>query len=174
MAKNIEIKASVLNRENLVALIEQVADSGPVAIRQDDTFFRCSNGRLKLRQLSPNHGELIYYNRPDTSGPKESFYIITETTEPEQLRKTLDLALGVTARVRKKRLLYMYGVTRIHVDEVEGLGDFVELEVVLGDSDTFEMGQKIAEELMILLDIKAGELLIGAYVDMISEIKLND
>ena len=167
MAKNIEIKASVLNKENLVALVEQVADSGPVEIRQDDTFFRCSNGRLKLRQLSPNHGELIYYNRPDTSGPKESFYIITETTEPEQLRKTLDLALGVTGRVKKKRLLFTYGVTRIHLDEVEGLGDFVELEVVLDDSDTIESGRRIAEDLMIRLEINKDELLEGAYVDMI-------
>ena len=167
MAKNIEIKASVLNKENLVALVEQVADSGPVEIRQDDTFFRCSNGRLKLRQLSPNHGELIYYNRPDTSGPKESFYIITETTEPEQLRKTLDLALGVTGRVKKKRLLYMYGVTWIHLDAVEGLGNFVELEVVLDDSDTIESGRRIAEDLMIRLEINKDELLEGAYVDMI-------
>ena len=167
MAKNIEIKARVLNKDYLVALVEQVADSGPVEIRQDDTFFRCSNGRLKLRQLSPNHGELIYYNRPDTSGPKESFYIITETTEPEQLRKTLDLALGVTGRVRKKRLLYMYGVTRIHLDAVEGLGNFVELEVVLDDSDTIESGRLIAEDLMIRLEIRKEDMLEGAYVDMI-------
>ncbi len=166
MAKNIEIKASVLNKDNLVALVEQVADSGPVEIRQDDTFFRCSNGRLKLRLLSPNYGELIYYNRPDISGPKISNYSISVTTEPERLQKTLEVALGITGRVLKKRLLYMFGATRIHVDEVVGLGSFVELEVVLSDSDPIELGEQIAEELMMRLGIKDEDLLEGAYVDM--------
>jgi predicted adenylyl cyclase CyaB len=163
MARNIEIKAIVLNRDNLVALLKQIAESDPVEIWQDDTFFRCSNGRLKLRQLSPNHGELIYYERPDTSGPKESSYVISTTTEPKQLRKTLKSALGVTGRVRKKRLLYMCGATRIHLDEVEELGDFVELEVVLGDTDTSDDGQRI--------DIKKDDLLEGAYVDMIPTLR---
>ena len=79
----------------------------------------------------------------------------------------MESALGVAGRVRKKRLLYMCGATRIHLDEVEGLGDFVELEVVLCDTDMIETGQRIAEELMIQLEIKKGDLLEGAYVDMI-------
>jgi predicted adenylyl cyclase CyaB len=166
MARNIEIKAIVRNRDNLVALVEQIAESGAIEISQDDTFFRCSNGRLKLRQLSPNQGELIYYERPDTSGPKESSYLISKTAEPEQLRKTLESALGVTGRVKKKRLLYLCGATRIHLDEVEELGDFVELEVVLCDTDTVETGLRIAEDLMVQLDIKKDDLLEGAYVDM--------
>ena len=80
----------------------------------------------------------------------------------------MGLALGVTGRVKKKRLLYMYGVTRIHVDEVEGLGDFVELEVVLGDTETVESGQHVADDLMIRLEIEKGDLLDGAYVDMLA------
>ena len=168
MPRNIEIKAKIADRKPLIIKVENIADSGPLEIRQDDTFFSCTNGRLKLRQLSPILGELIYYERPDISGPKTSTYVITVTTEPEQLRKTLELALGVTGRVRKKRLLYMCGATRIHVDEVEGLGDFVEIEVVIDDSDTVEAGQRIAEEMMKQLDIKESDLLTGAYVDMIA------
>jgi predicted adenylyl cyclase CyaB len=171
MARNIEIKVRVTNRDDLIALIEKIADGGPVEIRQDDTFFRCTNGRLKLRELSPDHGELIYYERTDISGPKTSTYDISETREPEQLRKTLESALGVTGRVRKKRLLYMCGATRIHVDEVEGLGNFVELEVVLNDSDTVGIGQQIAEDLMMRFKIKDSDLLSGAYVDMMPKFR---
>lgn len=167
MERNIEIKARVINREDLIVKIEKIAASGPVVIDQDDTFFHCSDGRLKLRELSGEHGELIYYHRPNVSGPKTSTYIISATSEPGKMRDILSSVLGVTGRVRKKRLLYMCGVTRIHVDEVEGLGDFVELEVVLDDTDTVETGQRIAEELMIRLDIKNDDLLEGAYVDMV-------
>lgn len=167
MARNIEIKARILDRDKLVVLVGQIADSGPIEIIQNDTFFNCPNGRLKLRELSPTHGKLIYYVRPNTSGPKTSTYMISETSEPEQLRNTLELALGVTGYIRKKRLLYMCGATRIHIDEVEELGNFVELEVVLQETDSVETGQLIAEDLMMRLDIKKDDLLEGAYVDML-------
>jgi predicted adenylyl cyclase CyaB len=168
MARNIEIKARIVDKKLLIIKVEKITTGAPIEIRQDDTFFCCINGRLKLWQLSPILGELIYYARPDMPGPKMSTYVITETTEPEQLRKTLESALGINGRVRKKRLLYMCGTTRIHIDEVEGLGDFVELEVVLDDADTVETGQRIAEELMMQLGIRLEDLQEGAYVDMLS------
>lgn len=171
MSRNIEIKAKIRDLDSLVTLVEKIADSGPVVIEQEDTFFHCPDGRLKLRVLSDNCGELIYYHRPDISGPKTSTYIISETSEPGNLRKIMASVLGVTGRVRKKRLLYMCGATRIHLDEVEELGDFVELEVVLGDTDTFDDGQRIAEGLMVRLDIKKDDLLEGAYVDMIPTLR---
>lgn len=167
MGRNIEIKARIFDSDNLIALVKIVADSGPVEIFQDDTFFHCQKGRLKLRELSPTHGQLIYYERPDGSGPKTSTYTISETTEPEQLRKTLASALGITGRSRKKRLLFMCGATRIHIDEVEGLGNFVELEVVLDDAGTVESGQLVAEELMNQLCILEKDLVEKAYVDML-------
>ena len=171
MSRNIEIKAKIRDLDSLVTLVEKIADSGPVVIEQDDTFFHCPDGRLKLRVLSDNCGELIYYHRPDIGGPKTSTYIISETSEPGNLRKIMASVLGVTGRVRKKRLLYMCGATRIHLDEVEELGDFVELEVVLSDTDTLDDGQRIAEELMVRLDIKKDDLLEGAYVDMIPTLR---
>jgi predicted adenylyl cyclase CyaB len=167
LARNIEIKARVRNRKDLIDKIETIADSSPVVIDQDDTFFHCSDGRLKLRELSGNHGELIYYHRPNISGPKTSTYIISEISESGKMRDILSSVLGVKGRIRKKRILYMCGSTRIHIDNVEIPGNFVELEVVLDDAETVETGQRIAEELMIRLDINKSDLLEGAYVDML-------
>jgi adenylate cyclase class IV len=64
-------------------------------------------------------------------------------------------------------MLYMAGKTRIHIDNVDGLGSFLELEVVLDDSDTVESGQNIAENLLCLLGVQPADLIEGAYVDML-------
>jgi len=167
MARNVEIKAKLHDPHIIISRVEQIADSGPVMIDQDDTFFHCSDGRLKLRELSANQGELILYHRPDVSGPKTSTYIISQTSEPGKMREILSAVLGVAGRVRKRRHLYLCGSTRIHIDDVEGLGDFVELEVVLDNSDSVESGQQIAEELMTRLGIQSGDLVEVAYIDMI-------
>lgn len=167
MSRNVEIKAKLLDPQIIISRVEEIADGDPELIEQDDTFFNCPDGRLKLRELSANQGELILYHRPDVSGPKTSMYVISRTSEPGTMREILTAVLGVTGRVRKHRRLYQCGSTRIHIDDVEGLGNFVELEVVLDDSDSVEAGQRIAEEMMKQLDVKERDLLTGAYVDMI-------
>jgi len=167
LARNVEIKARI---ENLSALLERataVSDSDPVEISQDDTFFSCANGRLKLRELSPSHGQLIFYQRADARGPKESNYFISNTSEPASLRQTLALSLGVSGRVRKRRRLFLVGNIRVHLDHVEGLGHFVELEVVLTEGESIEAGRVAAHNLMKQLGISEESLLDGAYVDML-------
>lgn len=77
MARNIEIKARIDSVESLWPLVVNIADEGPIEIIQDDTFFACSNGRLKLRTFSDHDGQLIFYQRPDNAGPKQSFYVIS-------------------------------------------------------------------------------------------------
>lgn len=167
MARNIEIKARVDNPAALLQRALEICDSGPTEILQDDTFFNCSNGRLKLRELSPTHGELIFYRRADLPGPKESDYVISTTGEPETLRHTLTLALGISGRVRKRRTLFLVGNTRIHIDDVEGLGNFMELEVVLREGESAETGNSTAIDLMTSLGINEKSLVSGAYVDML-------
>ena len=167
MARNVEIKARVADREALVRRAQAVAPDGPVVIVQDDTFFHCDNGRVTLRKLSDDRGELIFYRRADARGPKESFYIRSATSAPDAMRESLARAYGVTGRVRKHRTLYLAGRTRIHVDRVEGLGDFVELEVVLADDESADAGWREAEELMAKLGIDASALVEGAYVDLL-------
>lgn len=167
MASNIEIKARVDDFDALKARAESLSDKPLEIIPQEDTFFNTEKGRLKIRVLAPDLGYLIYYERPDQDGPKRSDYHLAETRDPENLKTALSLALGVRGVVRKTRYLYMAGQTRIHLDDVEGLGHFVELEVVMRAGQSDAEGQDIAEELMLRLEVREDALLEGAYMDLL-------
>jgi adenylate cyclase class IV len=167
--RNIEIKARVSDLAAVEARAGAIADSGPVDIAQDDTFFACPRGRLKLRELAPDRGQLIHYHRPDQGGPKLSDYVIAPTSDPAALREALTRAYGVAGRVRKHRRLYLAGRTRIHLDRVEGLGDFMELEVVLGAGDDTAGGEAEARRIMQALGVAEADLIEGAYVDLMGD-----
>ncbi len=167
MPVNIEIKAHTNDFDGLRNKAEQLSDTPCQVIPQEDIFFNCPRGRIKLRQLSAQHGQLVYYERQDMSGPKHSDYHIFETTDPAGLKWILSQAYGVRGVIKKVRFLYMVGQTRIHLDEVEGLGQFVELEVVLRPEQSDADGQAIAEALMSKLDIEDQDLIASAYLDLI-------
>jgi predicted adenylyl cyclase CyaB len=169
MARNIEIKARIANTAELTRKLAAIADSGPAEIVQDDTFFNCSAGRLKLRAFPDGRGELILYRRADCEGPKESFYLISPTTSPCSLREILSLALGEAGRVAKRRTLFLIGRTRVHLDLVKDLGEFLELEVVLSDGEPPEAGIAEVRALMERLGIDSSQLIEGAYVDLLNK-----
>ena len=85
MPSNIEIKARVADPARKRTLAERLAQSPPTVLHQQDTFFPCAHGRLKLRQLSEARGELIAYHRADVSGTKQSDYLIHPTNDPATL-----------------------------------------------------------------------------------------
>lgn len=116
---------------------------------------------------SDTPSQLVYYSRPDTEGPKLSDYSLSPVSNPEELHEVLSAALGQLGVVKKTRYLYLYGQTRIHLDQVEGLGNFMELEVVLTPDQTLEQGKKIADELMQKLEISERDLISGAYLDQL-------
>ncbi len=147
VARNVEVKARVADLSEVEARARLVATEGPVDIAQDDTFFACSRGRLKVREFTDGRGELIHYLRDDESGPKISDYLISPISSPEVLRESLSRAFGVIGRVRKHRRLYLVDRTRIHLDAVDGLGHFVELEVVLSDGESLEAGTSVARSI---------------------------
>ncbi len=169
MPRNIEIKAHVADLDALAARTAALADAGPTAIAQDDTFFACRDprDRLKLRDYGDGTGHLIFYRRPDQAGPKESFYVLSPTSAPAALRDALTLANGLAGRVVKRRTLFMVGRTRVHLDRVDGLGDFMELEVVLDDGESPDVGVREAQALMARLGIEPRALVEGAYVDLL-------
>jgi predicted adenylyl cyclase CyaB len=169
MPTNIEIKARVRDMAALRRRAEAVSDTPVQVIPQEDTFFHVPKGRLKLRLLKPDYAQLVYYERPDQDGPKRSNYHIYATHDPEGLITALGLALGIRGVVRKTRYLYLAGQTRIHLDDVEGLGQFMELEVVLREDQSDAEGQSIAEDLMIRLGICKEDLLEGAYMDLLDK-----
>jgi predicted adenylyl cyclase CyaB len=169
MARNIEIKAWIESVEAMSIKAAALADQGPIEILQDDTFFTCERGRLKLRAFSANEGQLIFYQRPNQIGPKESFFIISPTSSPDTLREALSLAYGQAGRVRKHRTLYCVGRTRVHLDRVEALGHFLELEVVLSEAEPLARGVEEANTLLAALGIAPMQLIEGAYIDLLSQ-----
>jgi predicted adenylyl cyclase CyaB len=168
MARNVEIKARIEDIDSILPKVAALADHGPIEIVQDDTFFICEQGRLKLRAFSSGEGQLIFYQRADRQGPRVSFYVVSNTSSPETLRECLALAYGQLGCVHKKRILYLVGKTRIHLDRVDGLGDFVELEVVLGEGESIESGENTARDFMQKLNIQADQIIEKAYIDLLS------
>ena len=170
MPRNVEIKARLPDAsvfERLLRRAEALATETPVWLEQDDTFFHCAQGRLKLRVVEGGAAELIAYERPDLPGPKTSTYVRTAVADAQGMRSALAAACGVLGRVRKLRLLLMAGRTRIHLDAVDGLGHFLELEVVLQDGEDDRDGVGEAQALLARLGVPAAWLVRGAYLDML-------
>ena len=170
MPTNVEFKARIASVAALLPRAIALADDPPQRICHDDTFFDVAHGRLKLRVFGDGSGELIHYLRPDDDGPKRSDYVIAPVHSPELLRDVLAHACGQIGRVRKRRTLLLAGQTRIHLDQVEGLGDFLELEVVMREDQTEDEGRAIALALMAELGIGVQALVGRAYIDLLAEL----
>jgi adenylate cyclase len=168
MPRNIEIKARIGSVEALLPQVRLIADQGPWEIRQDDTYFACRGGRLKLRTGPENAGELIYYRRDNQGAPKESFYLRSPSSDPASLRELLTQALGQIGRIEKLRTLFLCGRTRIHLDKVTGLGDFLELEVVLAEHESIAQGIAEANALRMQLGVDSSQLIEGSYLDLMA------
>jgi adenylate cyclase class IV len=169
MPRNIEIKARIDTIEALLPHARALAEGEPEWIEQDDTFFGVALGRLKLRQLGDGHAELIHYHRADGPEARPSDYVRVPVADAAALREALARGCGVLGRVRKRRLLLRLGQTRLHLDRVEGLGDFVELEVVLRDGQSDDEGRAIAEGWMQRLGLLRAPRLGGAYLDQLRD-----
>jgi predicted adenylyl cyclase CyaB len=110
---------------------------------------------------------LIAYDRPDAAGPKESVYTRVRCGDAAEVAHALETVLPVRGQVRKHREVFNIGRTRVHLDQVEQLGSFVELEVVLDDHEAAEAGRREAEFLMKALSISPSTLVSGAYIDLL-------
>ena len=169
MPRNIEVKARIGSVESLLPIAQAVAGAKPEIIPQDDTFFRVPPGRLKLREFADGSAELIHYHRPDHGDAKASDYVRVAVPDASALREALARGCGLLGRVRKERLLLRVNEggfnTRIHIDRVENLGDFMELEVVLQPGQQDAGGAAEAERLMAALGLRAAPRLAGSYLD---------
>jgi hypothetical protein len=133
----------------------------------------CSPGRLEHTTHEPLISRAILAEVPlaglsFSAAAKQSDYEITAVADPESLLSVLSRALGVPQTVVKTRVLYLVGQTRVHLDSVDGLGDFLELEVVLRPGQDMAQGQAIAADLMDRLGIRDEDLCSTAYADMLS------
>ncbi|XP_072943132.1 uncharacterized protein [Epargyreus clarus] len=175
--RNVEIKAKVHDYDKICSIAKDLSGGTPTLIKQDDTFYKVNDGRLKMRFYADSAATLVRYSRDDQDGPKLCNYELLEfskdTTESQKARlldNMLKKCLGVRGRVVKERKLYMVGQTRVHIDTVEDLGHFMELEVVLRPDQTLEEGQAIAKDLQTKLGVHDEDLIKGAYVDLLDKV----
>ena len=168
MPMNIEIKAKAGDWEAQLAQSRAMSQREELLL-QEDTFFKCGAGRLKLRDVGAG-GEsyLIFYQRADQAGPKSSMYDTSPVKDPASMKELLRRSLGADLTVTKKRTVFLSGQTRIHFDEVEGLGRFIEIEVCLKPGQSEREGLALAKEFMARLQIADSDLLEEAYIDMLT------
>lgn len=179
---NFEFKARLHDLPNIKSVLLARAAGSAGILQQTDTYFYVSSGRLKLREIVyesqtthvPQRAEsqLIFYQRPDHAAVKRSDYHIAPIGEAAMLREVLALALGVRVMVKKRRTLYLLpmkngGSIRIHLDQVEGLGDFVEVEA-LAHADEFAAAAEVeAQVLLQAFHITENDLISGSYADLL-------
>jgi homotetrameric cytidine deaminase len=143
--RNIELKALDPDPARSLAVCRELGAEDKGVLRQRDTYFRARAGRLKLREEEPGGAVLIQYDRPDGAQARESRYRLTRVEDPDELRASLDAALGTLVVVDKERHLLLWDGVRIHLDTVQGLGAFVELEgVAPPESDLGPEREKVA------------------------------
>ena len=166
--RNIELKARLHDLPAARRVAETLATERLDPQEQVDTYFRCTNGRLKLRQISGRAAELVWYVRPSDRQPKASDYHIMPVEQPESLLVSLRAALGIVNVVRKRREIYLLHNVRIHLDDVEGLGQFLEFEAVLSPETDETAAHEQLKRLMAEFKIRPEDLLAGSYTDMVS------
>jgi len=169
VARNVEIKARIDSVAALLPRARALADGDAVLIEQDDSFYAVPHGRLKLRRYGDGRAHLVHYHRADQAEAKASDYVLVDVPDADALDQALARGCGRLGRVRKQRRLLMVGQTRIHLDQVHGLGDFMELEVVLHDGQTDAEGQAIADALMHALGLDDAPRIAGAYRDLLAQ-----
>ncbi len=168
MARNIEIKARVRDEQRIRRYMAEYGRLHETQ-HQRDVFFHARDGRLKLRCFPDGTGVLVAYTRPDQTGPKMSDYTLAPVADARKLEEALTRSIGVRGVVEKSREIAIVGQTRVHLDAVDGLGTFMELEVVLRPEQLEQDGRAVAEELMSSLGIEQADLLDRAYMDMLEE-----
>ena len=164
---NFELKARDPAPERSLRACRALGAEDRGTLRQRDTFFQVAHGRLKLREQDPGGAELIQYDRANTACARRSRYRLVRVDDPETLRAALAEALGTLVVVEKERRLFVTGNVRIHLDRVEGLGTFVELEAVVTSGARAEDEAPRVAELRRALHLGDDRVVGVAYADLL-------
>jgi len=166
--RNLELKARHADLDPARKAVSAIGDirAGGVEI-QVDTYFRVSQGRLKLREINEESATLIFYVRADRAAARICTYQLVPVPDPVALKTALTAALGVRGVVRKRREIYFWHNVRIHLDEVAGLGSFLELEAVLAADDDEGLAQERLDHLCKMLGIAPRDLLSQSNADLL-------
>ena len=172
---------SLVNRMRLVELKARYEDLGKAraplhasdrigVYRQTDTYFALGERRLKLREVEGSEAaQLVYDERPDRAGARESEVLLYVVPEAATLKEMLTRTLGVQVVVRKRREIYRHEGVQLHLDEVEGLGRFLEFEMALENAaDAIERGHATLAAMRRLFDIPDEDLVASSYSDLLT------
>lgn len=168
---NIEIKARTTRTDEIRKFLLANGAHFKGTDHQTDTYFNVPSGRLKLREGNIENN-LIQYNRPDQSGPKQSDFRLVKIDDTEGLKKILSDAVGVKVIVRKKREIYFIENVKFHLDTLENVGSFVEIEA--GNKDHHIPVEKLHEQCRYYLSafgINEDDLVDRSYSDMLLEMQ---
>jgi predicted adenylyl cyclase CyaB len=166
LRRNLEIKARCPDLAAARAVVRELVGRDPAIEHQCDTYFHVPHGRLKLREINGATAVLIAYARPDTATARMSQYHLVPIVDPVVLKAALSTTLGIQREVRKRREISLWHNVRIHLDEVEGLGNFVEFEAVLGPEEDAVLAQGRLDELCDRLQLHPDQFIAGSYLDM--------
>ena len=166
---NVEIKALCRDHPRIRSILYEKDATFIGRDHQVDTYFQSASGRLKLREGTIENN-LIWYQRPDRAGPKTSQCILLRTEKGSHLKDILDRAMGVMVVVDKQREIYFIDNIKIHIDQVEGLGSFLEIEAqseegILSEETLYEQCARFMEE----LGIREEDLLTDSYSDLLMQ-----
>ena len=167
MGLNIEIKARYPDLDSAREKANEIRAKFDGSEQQTDTFFKVPKGRLKLRESSRFGSRLIPYLRPDTLEAKSSQYALLPADDPEALKNLLTGMFGTLLIVKKNRDVYFYENVRIHLDEVDGLGKFIEFEAVVAAEKNYDADRKKVDFLLSHFGITNDMLIAGAYADLL-------
>jgi predicted adenylyl cyclase CyaB len=166
MPHNVEVKIRLPSMDATRAAVRALGADDRGILKQVDTYFQAAKGaRLKLREQEPGGAELIAYERPDINGLRTCNYRLFKVADAAGLKTTLTLGLGILRCVVKARHLFLLGRTRIHLDRVEGLGDFLELEVVMRDGESPAIGEQEAADILRRLNLADAPRIAGSYLE---------
>jgi homotetrameric cytidine deaminase len=165
--RNVELKARDPEPERTLAaaLAHGAADQG--VLEQRDTYFAAREGRLKLREERGRPAQLIAYARADEAAARTSAYHLVDVPDPAVAAAALEAALGVTVVVAKRRRLLLWEGVRIHLDEVDGLGSWVELEAVAAPGSDLRAEHETVARLRNVLGIADAHVVARGYAAML-------
>jgi len=172
--RNVEIKVRCDDLHPVHAILVGRGLKRVARMRQVDTYFDVRDGRLKLREIDGQaRVELVGYRRPDLPTARTSTYTLAKVTDVEATRSVLSMVLGTRVVVAKTRDLYQWHSTRVHLDAVDGLGTFVELETALygGQQDAAE---RECKQIFEALALEESNIVGVSYVDLLEAMRDDD
>lgn len=165
--RNVEAKFKLTDRPRMLERALEIGFAHSGELLQRDTFFVTASGKLKLRE-EPGGAQVIHYARRTASGSGLSDYEIVPVIEPDKLRTILSAALGVRAEVRKRRVVLIRQNVRLHIDSVESLGEFGELEAVLVEGESEQANRKRLAALLEQLGVEVNALIDASYFELMN------